>query len=354
MTGGKFNSTRRAKCRAADAAKAVETEGAEAEQSANMDIDSEPQPANPQTGFLHTSAKIADAAGNGFTTAQNDGDRSTAIASLDMREVAKALKAAVDDSSDQNLNALLRAVDFDVVALANLAINNHNMPKALTILLSTAVMMSEDKATEAQKEALTAQSNCDGVFQLNSHNTHVLLAQGAHVSDLMRRVSALEDFPLASPSSSKGNAEGDRMAALEKMLVATNARLQRLEKQCDKYWAMAEKAMQDIDRPDDMNDLMGRMQVLADMRRKAEEKAFERRDHLRQQEMQKFRNDLASRRAMEKMRDATITDLQSNFRKMRTYFIASMSGDLTIEELKERFSQLLLHGSNAPQEGSST
>ncbi|KAK4032747.1 hypothetical protein C8A01DRAFT_40810 [Parachaetomium inaequale] len=373
MAKAKYNKHRRAKFRAAaaqaaQAARDAEVEAAASaatniEQGTSMDVD--PAPLAKSSATLLQSAgtaTIADTHVQGLKYAQRG---ESEVEGLDMREVAAALEAAMDDTSEQNLEALIRAVDFDVLKLANLALDNSNMHTSATILLSTAIMMSENKATQAEKkaieaenkateaetkaaeagnkaseaqyEAITAQTNCDGVLARNLENAHALLGQGSHLAQIERRLSALERLPPTPTSSSaNNNSDGDTIAALKRMLAITNAQLQAITQDHDKLRETVNKALLTTaaaSGPEGtMDDLVGRMQVLADMRREAEQNEFERKDYLRQQEVRGLRDEIA---LLRKERQETSV-LASQFRKMRAYLIAFVGGELTDHELIER------------------
>jgi hypothetical protein len=116
-------------------------------------------------------------------TATEDGD----VGPLNMSKVADALNAAVSDTSDRNLNALMKATNFDVRSLATLAIDDRNTPKSSALLLSTAVMLSETKATEAQHRARTAENNSDGVLLRSHEHTNTLVSQRSQLGELEHR-----------------------------------------------------------------------------------------------------------------------------------------------------------------------
>lgn len=137
------------------------------------------------------------------------GDENSETLNLD--SIAEALTVAVNDHSDENLGALLRAADFDAGTLANWALDNHNTGRSATLLLSTAVMLSdvkasdaEAKAAEAHSKAVAAGHNCDDIFKHSHENAQVILTQAAHLGRLERRLTALEGFP-PIPSASAPN-----------------------------------------------------------------------------------------------------------------------------------------------------
>ncbi|KAK4032744.1 hypothetical protein C8A01DRAFT_40806 [Parachaetomium inaequale] len=165
-----------------------------------------------------------------------------------MREVADALDAAVNDTSDHNLNALMKASNFDVRSLATLAIDDRNTPKSAALLLNTAMMLSESRATEAetkatkaenkaaeaQRRARTAENNSDGVLLRNHEHTHTLVSQRSQLGELEHRVAALESLPLVTSSSDDAGGDGCGAMALRRALAATNARLQIVEQQLER------------------------------------------------------------------------------------------------------------------------
>jgi hypothetical protein len=160
-------------------------------------------------------------------TATEDGD----VGPLNMSKVADALNAAVSDTSDRNLNALMKATNFDVRSLATLAIDDRNTPKSSALLLSTAVMLSETKATEAQHRARTAENNSDGVLLRSHEHTNTLVSQRSQLGELEHRVAALESLPPFTPSSDNAENKDSEVMALRRALAATNARLEIVEQQ---------------------------------------------------------------------------------------------------------------------------
>lgn len=84
---------------------------------------------------------------------------------------------------------------------------------------------------------------------------------------------------------------------------------------------------------DSFDDLMGRIKVLADLRREAETNEFERRDRLRQQEVQSLRDEIALLRKEGQETKATHAGLASRVSKMGTHLIASLTGDITSDEV---------------------
>jgi uncharacterized protein (DUF849 family) len=79
--------------------------------------------------------------------------------------------------------------------------------------------------------------------------------------------------------------------------------------------------------------LVGRMQVLADMRRE-EKLEFERKDYLRQQEVRELRLEVASLRKEDQETSAALAELLRQFRKMLAYLIALVGGDLSREDVR--------------------
>ncbi len=281
---------------------------------------------------------------------------------LDMHEVKVALDAAMDDNSEDNMAALLRATDFEVSNLADLALDHQNTGRAATLLLSTAVTMAdnkasdaEDKAAEAQvqaaeahRQALIAQTNCDGVFQRNSENTHTILAQASELCQHARRIAAIEtllpcapappvsshSIPSPPPSAVKAT-EGDRITAVERQLAIAMAHIHALEQGLDKHREVVEKSVLQTTpgHEDTMDNLMGRIQVLADMRQEAEKNEFEHEDRLRQQKIDSFKRNLAMLKKENVETKAALAELQAQFRRMRTFFVAFFDGDLTQQEV---------------------
>ena len=193
-------------------------------------------------------------------TATQDGDAGP----LNMREVADALNAAVNDTSDQNLNVLMKASNFDIRSLATLAIDDRNTPKSAALLLSAAVMLSESKAkgaetrateaevkateaetkateaetkateanhqaSEAQRRARTAENNSDGVLLCNHEHTHTLISQRSQLGELEHRVAALASLPPLTTSSDDAGRDDSEVMALRRALAGTSSRLQILE-----------------------------------------------------------------------------------------------------------------------------
>ncbi len=280
---------------------------------------------------------------------------------LNMHEVKVALDAAMEDNSEDNLAALLRATDFEVSNLADLALDHHNTSRAATLLLSTAVTMAdnkasdaEDKAVEAQgqaaeahREAMAAQTNCDGVFQRNSENSHAILACASELCQHARRIAAIETLlpsgpvsPVPSHSvpsapSAVNVTQDDRITSLERQLAIAMAHINVLEQGIDKHREVVEKSVLSTTsgHKDTMDDLMGRIQVLAEMRQEAEKNEFEHEDRLRQQKIDSFKRNLAALKKENAETKAALAELQAQFRRMRTFFVAFFDGDLTQQEV---------------------
>lgn len=146
---------------------------------------------------------------------------------FDMSRVSEALGTVMLTASETDLRELLRAVDFDVLKLANVALRINNSPESVAFLLGTALMMSNEKAAEAgatagraegtagaaRQEAITAQTNYDELRQalnqqaqtlhqhtqtLHQHTqtlhqqTQALVTLTSHVAELQHRVKELE------------------------------------------------------------------------------------------------------------------------------------------------------------------
>ncbi|KAH6615939.1 hypothetical protein B0J18DRAFT_484735 [Chaetomium sp. MPI-SDFR-AT-0129] len=126
--------------------------------------------------------------------------------SFDMSLVSEALGAAMVTSSEKNLRDLLRAVDFNVLKLANVALRINNSPESVAFLLGTALMMADEKAAEAgataeraegaadaaRQEANTAQANFDELRQALHQQTQAMVIQTRHIAELKHRVKELE------------------------------------------------------------------------------------------------------------------------------------------------------------------
>jgi 23S rRNA pseudoU1915 N3-methylase RlmH len=283
-----------------------------------------------------------------------DADSDSEYESLNMQEVAVALDAAVNDTSDENLCRLLKEVDFDVLTLANMARSHRNTHNATTLLLSAAVMISEEKArqaeskatdaeskateaestaTQAHHRAIEAQNTNNFLIGLNNETASDLCGQGEQIAQIMRRLAALEavrSTPLSSPAHT---GEDNQTAALERALAATNARLEAAEKEVDKYRMVVERAMLPFDKENPFDDLAARMQVLADLREQATSDEFERRDYARQREVEKFRAQNALLRQENAATKVALDEVLFQFRRTRTYMIAHIDGDLNSEEV---------------------
>jgi hypothetical protein len=284
----------------------------------------------------------------------HDADSESEYESLNMQEVAVALNAAVNDTSDDNLRHLLHEVNFDVLTLANLARGHQNTQASTTLLLSTAVMVAgekandaetkanaanakateaQSKAAEAREGAIEAQETSDFSVGLNQETASALRGQGEHIAHIMRRLSALEAVR-STPSPSAVGGEVDQTAALQAALAATNARLEAAEKELDKYRGLVEKAILPFDKKNPFNDLAARMKVLADIRQKAISDEFQRRDYARQLEVEKLRAELAQSRQENGETKAFLREVLFQFRTMRTYTIAHLDVDLSSEEVR--------------------
>ncbi|KAG7294142.1 hypothetical protein NEMBOFW57_004210 [Staphylotrichum longicolle] len=367
MVRGRYNDNRRALFRANAARIAAPDE------DTNMDVDVETVAESSvattanANNFDPTTAGITAEDSAPMASEQDDaGDEDSETLNLD--SIAEALTVAVNDHSDENLAALLHAADFDAGTLANWALDNHNIGRSATLLLSTAVMLSDvktsdaeskaaeahskaaeahDKAAEAHNKAVAAGHNCDGIFKHSHENAQVILTQAAHLGRLEHRVTALEGLPpIPSASAPNDMAEADQNTTLRRQLAATNALLQAVEEQLDKHREVA-LLLPTLGRLDAMNELMGRMQLLAELRERAETDQFERRDRARCQEVDGFRAQLATSRKENAATTAVLTEVLFQFRRMRMYLIAFFEGDLTREELKERFAELRVSGATA-------
>jgi hypothetical protein len=262
---------------------------------------------------------------------------------LDLNSVAVALSAAVNDHSDENLGALFRAADYDADNLVAWALDKHNTGRSATVLLGSAVMMAEARAcdaeekasgaeaiaTEAHKKAVAAGYNCDGNFKHNHENTHAILGQAAHLCRLEGRVTALEGFP-AVPANDP--AEDDEITALKRQLATAVARLQAVEDQVDKNRAVT-LLLPTLGRLETMSELMGRMQVLGELREEAETDRFEQLDRERCQVVEGFRAQLAALKRENAATKAVLGEVLFQFRRMRMYLLAFFAGDLTQEEV---------------------
>lgn len=77
----------------------------------------------------------------------------TTTTAPNMPAVAQALTAATSDYSDENVAALVQAVDYNAGTLAKLAIGPSNTPHSSVVLLGTAAMLSDSKAVDAKNIA---------------------------------------------------------------------------------------------------------------------------------------------------------------------------------------------------------
>ena len=113
------------------------------------------------------------------------------------------------------------------------------------------------------------------------------------------------------------------------------AHIYALEQDLDKHREVVEKSvlLTTPGHEDTMDDLVGRIQVLADMRQEAEKNEFEYMDRLRQQKIHIFTGDLSAGKRDNAETKAALAELQAQFRRMRTFFVAFFDGDLTREEV---------------------
>jgi hypothetical protein len=280
----------------------------------------------------------------------------------------------VQDICEKNVGALLTSVDFDVVQLARMALGGQNPDRSVVVLLSTAIMMSENrardaeetaaeaeeraaeaeeraaeaerKAAEAMKMAAVADGNCDGVFGRNAENTNAILILTEHVAALQRQLSAVEcaRAVLPTPSPAANNSDSSQIAALQAVNARLEARVQTLERQLDQNNQLIQGAMLNRSPGNDVQAIMGRMQVLTDQRRWAEMSVYERRDQQRQLALEEARQEVADERvawANERLAQVSArqqdqadrADIRSQFHTACVHLVASAFGDITPQEV---------------------
>lgn len=154
-----------------------------------------------------------------------------------MQKVAKALDEAIIDSSEQNIGVLLKELNFEVLALVELARAKAHSPPAVAFIISTALMMLETTVQQTNDKARTAGAHADKTFKTAEALGDLTNQHSDHIADLNHRVEVLERLPSVLPvpaatsfaPAANTPPAGDRISALEAQLASVTAQLTGLQ-----------------------------------------------------------------------------------------------------------------------------